>query len=364
MFSILFKAAGTDTQLLARCGPGERMRHGAMGFMILVVSALSGVSLAYAFLVIFTSHPYSYEPVQTAFGALAGVLWFMLIYNLHRLVVSSTGYGDGLSKVAFGEVGSALPKLLLSAIFGAVTGTTTTVVLLSPDLLGRDSIQQRASISSYNDSINSRYAHKLSALYEERVAVRAETRRIQALLASSSSARRDSVLNYPKRLEELNARGQGIDTVIQSLRKEMNTLKSGYEMSVRRKAGFVGDIQKALEYHVYMLGLINAFFIILFVLPILTRMLWAKGEYDYLREFQDKIVMRRHGIVDTAHQLNRQKSPFWKTRYLAAEAILAQSRGLYTARRAELQRHLRQQHDQRHTRITDRLATQNHTGAD
>jgi hypothetical protein len=47
-----------------------------------------------------------------------GIVWGLIIFNLDRFIVSSTGKGDGTDKITWREVGQALPRIIIALILG------------------------------------------------------------------------------------------------------------------------------------------------------------------------------------------------------------------------------------------------------
>jgi hypothetical protein len=75
---LLARLAGAQTDLL-RQAPGDRIKHAAMGSVLLATATLAGISAAFALNI----------AVKVPVGAsiAAGALWAWVIFNLDRMLV-------------------------------------------------------------------------------------------------------------------------------------------------------------------------------------------------------------------------------------------------------------------------------------
>ena len=45
-----------------------------------------------------------------------GVIWGLIIFNIDRFIVASTGKGDGTEAITSGEIKAAIPRILMGMI--------------------------------------------------------------------------------------------------------------------------------------------------------------------------------------------------------------------------------------------------------
>ena len=115
----LWFCAGADLQLLRHCPQSERIKEEGIGGVVLATAVLAFLSSSYAFYIVF--HPASKEgtdPVSLALSIFMGLIWSLIIFNLDRFIVSSSGHGDGTEKITLDEFLGAIPRLLMALIIG------------------------------------------------------------------------------------------------------------------------------------------------------------------------------------------------------------------------------------------------------
>ena len=63
-----------------------------------------------------------------------GFVWGLIILNLDRFIVSSTGKGDGTDKVTAKEFGQALPRIIIAIILGVAISSPLEVRILKSEI--------------------------------------------------------------------------------------------------------------------------------------------------------------------------------------------------------------------------------------
>ena len=99
-----WKAAGGDKELLERSTYSDQIKYMCLGGIIVATGVMAGIAGGYAFYTIFQQRGPATDGIVTAdemqWGVVAlsfvfGTLWGLMIFNLDRFIVSSTGVGDG-----------------------------------------------------------------------------------------------------------------------------------------------------------------------------------------------------------------------------------------------------------------------------
>jgi len=115
----LWFCAGADLQLLRHCPQSERIKEEGIGGVVLATAVLAFLSSSYAFYLVF--NPASSEgisPFTLVVSIFLGFIWSLIIFNLDRFIVSSSGHGDGTEKITLDEFLGAIPRLLMALIIG------------------------------------------------------------------------------------------------------------------------------------------------------------------------------------------------------------------------------------------------------
>lgn len=110
---LLWWCAGANIKVLDEC-PTEHAKYYGIGGTIVFTALMASFAGGYAFFTAFHNIPLS---------IFFGLFWGALIFNLDRYIVSSTGIGDGTSKITKDEWISASPRLVLALIIGFVIST-------------------------------------------------------------------------------------------------------------------------------------------------------------------------------------------------------------------------------------------------
>lgn len=106
----LWWCAGANISILEKC-PTDQSKYFGLGGTIFFTALMASFAGGYAFFSAFKTVPLSF---------LFGGFWGLLIFNLDRFIVSSTGKGDGTVKITKEEWMNALPRLVLAIIIGFV----------------------------------------------------------------------------------------------------------------------------------------------------------------------------------------------------------------------------------------------------
>ena len=111
----LWWCAGADRQILLQCPMADRVKYGGIGGIVFCTGLLATFSGGYAFYTIFSpkGDAVNLDPIDMASvigSALFAIIWGLIILNMDRFIVSSTGKGDGTDAITGKEFVQALNK--------------------------------------------------------------------------------------------------------------------------------------------------------------------------------------------------------------------------------------------------------------
>lgn len=138
----LWKCAGGDRFLLERATYSDQIKYMCLGGIVFATGAMAAIAGGYAFFTIFSprgsaleaeNYYYTIEKVinskrliveitnwklisTTLFSVIFGIIWGLIIFNIDRFIVTSTGKGDGTEAITIGELKSALPRIIMGII--------------------------------------------------------------------------------------------------------------------------------------------------------------------------------------------------------------------------------------------------------
>src|SRR5690606_14431760 len=131
LMRLFWKAAGADRYILERSTYSDKIKYLCLGGIILATGLMAALAGGYAFYTIFEPRGNALNSFQTAkdiagtydqidgptmFKAvLFGLIWGLIIFNIDRFIVTSTGKGDGTENITNKEIKGALPRLIMGA---------------------------------------------------------------------------------------------------------------------------------------------------------------------------------------------------------------------------------------------------------
>ncbi len=135
----LWWSAGADRQLLMQSPMADRVKYAGIGGIVFCTGLLASVSGGYAFYTIFSpkADAVNLDPVHIPSlisSIIFGIIWGLIILNMDRFIVSSTGKGDGTDKITWGELGQALPRIIIAIILGFAISAPLEVRILQTEI--------------------------------------------------------------------------------------------------------------------------------------------------------------------------------------------------------------------------------------
>jgi hypothetical protein len=310
---------------------------------------------------------------------LAGLLWALVIFNIDRFIVSSTGKGDGTEKITGSELLQALPRLLMAGIIGVCISAPLEIRILKPEIDAQLELEQNAYLAELNKNaeglVQTRKADLITKIdkaqanlderngyFEKRRLEINNQRRQLELEAEGKTAKgvagrgpawqdkKDTLdkleaelardrASYAEKEKLIVADINAWQTAAEALAKELAEAKASNLKQSRHLDGLMKRIHISHE-----IGGMVPWAILLLLLavetgPIFFKLMLIKSTYDYLLENQKRLATAQQGIeidaqvflsetqeeirVDNFHQVDASLDE--ERRRLASEAKLAQA---------------------------------------
>jgi hypothetical protein len=116
----LWKCAGADAQIMQYASYYDHMKYMGIGGIVFATAVLACLAMGFAIQTIFGTW-YATIPIA--------IIWGLIIFNLDRFIVSSTGKGDGSDTVTGKELLTASPRLIMAFFIGiAISAPLETVI--------------------------------------------------------------------------------------------------------------------------------------------------------------------------------------------------------------------------------------------
>ncbi|MFM8410707.1 MAG: DUF4407 domain-containing protein [Alphaproteobacteria bacterium] len=364
---LLWYSAGADAQLLMRSPESDRVKYQGIGGVVLTTGVLAFISGSYAFYSVFgprsesaiASEPLDRRALWMALAA--GAVWAAIIYNLDRLIVSSTGKGDGTERLTLKELAGALPRILMAILFAIVLSAPLELRILKPEIDSALAGEQKEYERQLNEKSELVFEGQKRELLAKRDGAQArldqrpvefEKRRQEILkqrqalemeaegLSGSRKAGRgpawqDKSSNLDRMQKELDEWKAAVAAQDEPIRQDIaryvrdledidSRLKATREQNSHRAAHLDGLLKRIEISH--KIGGMVPWMIALLLLaiecgPILFKLMMSTGAYEYLSENQKRLAQARWGVEPREIPSRDGKTMQITARYHAAEAL-------------------------------------------
>jgi hypothetical protein len=368
----LWSCAGADPTILARCPYTDSVKFQGVGGVVLATAVLAFVSGSYAFYTVFepktaTALDREIHLPTVAMALAAGLVWGLVIFNIDRFIVSSTGKGDGTERVTLREIGQAIPRLVMAVLLGVVISAPLEIRVLKPEIDAQLELEQNEYLAQLNQHSQEMFQAKKDEL---RAKLAVATERLDE--RESYFEKRRMEINAQRRLLELEAEGRtgsGVagrgpawrdkrDTLDQlmieldrdrardaekneSILQEVSRWKAELAAiddeldaamaSNLKQARHLDGLMKRIHISHEIGGVVPIVILLLLLAietgPIFFKMMLRKGAYDYLVENEMRLATARAGVeIDAQIYLPDTKEEIRLDVYHEAEATFERVR--------------------------------------
>ena len=353
----LWWCAGADAKILEYSSYSDLVKYVGIGGVVLATGFMAALSMGFAMQTIFNS---LYVTIPVA------IVWALIVFNLDRFIVSSTGKGDGDSSISRSEFLNALPRLFMAILLGlTISAPLETFIFqkeiqrewkLSMDQLALSKKYEITQIENdHNKEINDKVivlendaksqqlqVDKWAKAFEEEasgmrggrgIGPEAKAMKVQlddaTLKLNRIESERDSLRKLQKNNENLVKFKQ--DSVMNLIKGEqpgfldqimMIERLSSSGKSVPKFDPATNQIVKGQEIEIYgsafwPIWLVRLLFMIIEIAPVILKLMLIKGPYDYMTENVNQILETKQGISlqylpdehSQIHKLKRNHNP-------------------------------------------------------
>src|SRR5690554_3200080 len=315
----LWKAAGGDRYILERATYSDQIKYMCLGGIVFATGAMAGLAGGYAFYTIFSPKGSALEDSihypTVALSIVFGILWGLMIFNIDRFIVTSTGKGDGTEKITRDEFKSAIPRIIMGAIIAITISKPIEIRMFQTEInikLKEKQIEQQTAyiektkknfqieldrnskdLAKYEQEIQDKIArHKfLESQYIEEARIITVGPRALALKAQMDKVD-EEIRNDKQNTEYLKLikDKEDIETRLNNALKESQKTADGLD-------GLLERIKLAHEVAGFWITLfITLLFMAIELTPIFFKLMLNKTPYDYLAENRDDLIRAENGI--------------------------------------------------------------------
>ena len=159
----LWKAAGADRYILERGTYTDHVKYACLGGIVLATGFMAAMAGGYAFYVIFEpkgdiiSSTQEAIDIPTSILAISfGLIWGLIIFNIDRFIVASTGKGDGTEAITWDEIKGAIPRIIMGIIIAITISKPVEIRMFKSEI---DVALHDAQMDSYQGALKKAEKH-------------------------------------------------------------------------------------------------------------------------------------------------------------------------------------------------------------
>ncbi|WPQ63296.1 DUF4407 domain-containing protein [Chitinophaga sancti] len=328
LMRLLWKAAGGDRYLLESATYSDQVKYACLGGIVFATGAMAGLAGGYAFYTIFEPRGSAIEHDTVNWtiimlSLIFGFAWGLMIFNIDRFIVTSTGKGDGTEAITWDEFKGAIPRIIMGAIIALTISKPVEIRMFKTEIdikLREKQLEQQAE-----------YQKKVDKTYEEREKL------LEADMGKMLIARND-LTNRIKNAENeyidqlqgrTGAAGAGNGPLSKALKSQMDALnleldqfdksnqiqltllkqkqeqlraekekeRNNNEKIANGLDGLLERIKLTHEIAGFWITLfITLLFLAIELTPVFFKLMLIKSPYDYLAENRDELIKAERGI--------------------------------------------------------------------
>ncbi len=345
LMRLLWRAAGADAHILEQATYSDQIKYFCLGGIVTATGVMAGLAGGYAFYTIFEPRGSALEiidyPIVTLLSIAFGITWGLIIYNIDRFIISSSGKGDGTEAITRQEIINALPRIIMGAIIAITISKPLEIRMFKTEIDVELHQAQLEKQSEYMERIDSIYANRINAetgkiekwedeieqktaraqelenQYIEEARIITVGPRALAVKVQADKAKGEEI--YLKNKYEPFIK-ESIQKLKQIEKEKQKAINSGENIS----SGLDGLLERIKLAHKIAGSAITTFITLLFMAielaPIFFKLMMIKSPYDYLEDNIKEMMKAKKGIyVEYNHFKDRQGTERDLVRYLNVE---------------------------------------------
>lgn len=331
----LWKCAGGDRYLLERATYSDQIKYMCLGGIVFATGAMAGLAGGYAFYTIFSpkasdvinklhtvgNDNHITTDIPTVLMAIVfGIIWGLIIFNIDRFIVTSTGKGDGTEKITIDEIKGAIPRIIMGMIIAITISKPIEIRMFQTEInlavQKEQELEKNTLIAQANKNFEAKVSEIKLKLGKIQSTIDEKTKQASDLrveISKEITGANGNGAAYGPRATELERQANIIELQIKNLESNPEYINSivdrrKYELEKQNEIrlaeakgasldGLLIRIQKAHEIAGFWISLfITLLFMAIELTPIFFKLMLTKSTYDYLTENRDELIKAERGI--------------------------------------------------------------------
>jgi hypothetical protein len=323
----LWKAAGGDQYILEQATFADQMKYMCLGGVVTATGIMAALAGGFAFYTIFepkgSAIDQGFSLVTCMLSCIFGFFWGLMIFNIDRFIVTSTGKGDGTEAITWEEFKGAIPRILMGAIIAMTISKPVEIRMFKTEIDARLYEEQLKMQKDFENRTDSNFDERLKNVEGDLNGIR---RGRQELMDRVKNAEMDYMNQLNGRARnELPGDGplaKALKTQLDNVQREMDQFDQANATELNaieaKRQDILKEKEKALGQNVNVAhgldGLlerikladeiagwgISLFVTLLFLAieltPIFFKLMLVKTPYDYLEDNIKELVKAENGI--------------------------------------------------------------------
>ena len=352
----LWWCAGADEYFLRKSPKQDRVKYAGIGGIVFFTGILAAFAGGIAMETMFGPKILEGEVVKKMsfieenfwiIGAAFGIVWGLLIFNLDRFIVSSTGKGDGTDKITWPEFKQAIPRIVIALILGFSISKPLEILMLKSEIDVALGIKQQQKLDEFDKLTYAKYKDQITLIDKDIDKI--ETER-NVLVERQKQAEKEYIdqmqgrsgqQGFGPRAKQLEELSKGWEKKIIEFDKknnyQLNSSKASrankfkeqdYELNhtnkekVKKLDGLLARLEISHEIGFWLGIAITLILLSIEMGPIFFKMMMTKGAYDYMVENNNHRMNMENGIFkeDVIYEAKNGIIHMEKYRYLEVES--------------------------------------------
>lgn len=332
---ILWKAAGADEYILKRSTYSDHVKYATLGGIVCATGFMAALAGGYAFYIIFKEKAAAITEntsqlveqsadIKTALlSILFGIIWGLIIFNIDRFIVASTGKGDGTDAITWGEFRGAIPRIIMGIIIAITISKPVELRMFETEIDVKLHEKQQIEYNNQIKKVEMNFRPEVERIEDEIEALRSEislqrenlerkTTIFQAemdgLSGSGKKGKGPSAREKERERDlaqsELDALIAKNEPKIESLIEDKKAAQNKIKLEKAKAENVANGLNGLLE-RLHIAHEIAGFWITLFITllfmaieltPIFFKMMLIKSPYDFMNDNLKALLKAEQGI--------------------------------------------------------------------
>ena len=327
---LLWWAAGADRKLLMQCPHADHVKFFGLGGIVLATGLLAAISGGYAFYTIFSPKEIqgamesSIDWLSVVKATIFGILWGLVIFNLDRFIISSSGIGDGSGRITPRMLLHAIPRILMALVLSIAIAAPLEIRIFKTEIDGELFRVQNERILELNKITDAEFEERIRVALTDRGALEEEIKNQEQLIKQQEIKYQEEIAGRVSGVPGAGSAAKAIryyidtrlkpdlekmkmenttsiatlNTDIESLRSEKEIAYQNNKNQAKKLDGLLQRLLLAEEIAGWkIIWLIRMIFIVIETGPIFFKMMIVKGTYDYLEDNLKEEIKANAGIL-------------------------------------------------------------------